>query len=56
MKYLRMLFDNFTLALLGVVLIATVLPCSGDGAVYFGWLTNLAIGLLFFPAWRQAVA
>jgi len=48
MKYLRMLFDNFTLALLGVVLIATVLPCSGDGAVYFGWLTNLAIGLLFF--------
>ena len=48
MKYLRMLFDNFTLALLGVVLIATVLPCSGIGAVYFGWLTNLAIGLLFF--------
>ncbi len=48
MRYLRMLFDNFTLALLGVVFIATVLPCSGEGALLFGWLTNLAIGLLFF--------
>ena len=48
MKYVRKIFDNFTLALLGVVLIATFLPCSGDGAVFFGWLTNLAIGLLFF--------
>ncbi|MFB4394197.1 MULTISPECIES: bile acid:sodium symporter family protein [unclassified Pseudomonas] len=48
MKYLRMLFDKFTLALLAVVFIATVLPCHGQGAVLFGWLTNLAIGLLFF--------
>ncbi|MFK0087898.1 bile acid:sodium symporter family protein [Pseudomonas sp. NPDC090755] len=48
MKYLRMLFDNFTVALLGVILIATVLPCEGDGARVFGGLTNLAIGLLFF--------
>ncbi|MBF8780242.1 bile acid:sodium symporter family protein [Pseudomonas fulva] len=48
MKYLRMLFDKFTLTLLGVVLIATLLPCQGEGAVLFGWLTNLAIGLLFF--------
>ncbi|RWU22975.1 bile acid:sodium symporter [Pseudomonas alkylphenolica] len=60
MKYLRMLFDNFTLALLGVIFIATVLPCKGSGAVVFGWLTNLAIGLLFFlhgaKLSREAVA
>ncbi len=48
MKYLRMLFDNFTLALLGVIVIATLLPCEGTGAWLFGWATNLAIGLLFF--------
>ncbi|MCE5983449.1 bile acid:sodium symporter family protein [Pseudomonas sp. LF19] len=60
MKYLRMLFDNFTLALLGVILIATLLPCEGSGAVVFGGLTNLAIGLLFFlhgaKLSREAVA
>lgn len=60
MKYLRMLFDNFTLALLGVILIATLLPCEGTGAVLFGGLTNLAIGLLFFlhgaKLSREAVA
>lgn len=60
MKYLRMLFDNFTLALLGVILVATLLPCEGDAAVLFGWLTNLAIGLLFFlhgaKLSREAVA
>lgn len=44
----RLLPDNFTLTLVAVVLIATFLPCSGDIAVGFGWLTNLAIGLLFF--------
>ncbi|MBA1189636.1 bile acid:sodium symporter [Pseudomonas entomophila] len=48
MKYLRMLFDPFTLTLLAVVATATVLPCQGQGAYVFGWLTNLAIGLLFF--------
>ena len=44
----RLLPDNFTLTLVGVVLLASVLPCSGPTAVAFGWLTNLAIGLLFF--------
>ena len=44
----RLLPDNFTLTLIAVVLIATFLPCSGDIAVAFSWLTNLAIGLLFF--------
>ncbi|UVE17870.1 bile acid:sodium symporter [Pseudomonas sp. LS44] len=44
----RFLPDNFTLTLLAVVLIATLLPVSGQAAVAFGWLTNAAIALLFF--------
>lgn len=44
----RFLPDNFTLTLLGTVLLATLLPCSGEVAVAFGWVTNLAIALLFF--------
>ena len=48
MKALRLLFDNFTLALLAVILVATLLPCEGNGAVFFEWLTRLAIALLFF--------
>ena len=48
MKALRLLFDNFTLALLAVILVATLLPCEGNGAVFFEWLTHLAIALLFF--------
>ena len=44
----RLLPDNFTLALLGAVAIATLLPARGQGVVVFEWITNLAIGLLFF--------
>jgi sodium/bile acid cotransporter 7 len=44
----RFLPDNFTLTLIGVVIIASVLPVSGQVAVGFGWLTNSAIALLFF--------
>ena len=40
--------DNFTLTLIAVVILATVLPCRGDWAVAFGLITNVAIGLLFF--------
>ena len=48
MAHLRLLFDNFTLALLAVIAIATFLPCEGQGAVIFGWATTVAIALLFF--------
>ena len=48
MKHLRLLFDNFTLALLAVVALATWLPASGAAATFFEVLTHLAIGLLFF--------
>jgi sodium/bile acid cotransporter 7 len=41
----RFLPDNFTLTLVSVVILASFLPASGQVAVGFGWLTNLAIGL-----------
>jgi sodium/bile acid cotransporter 7 len=44
----RFLPDNFTLSLLLTVVIASFLPCSGQTAVVFEWVTNIAIGLLFF--------
>jgi sodium/bile acid cotransporter 7 len=44
----RFLPDNFTLTLVTVVIIASFLPASGQVAVGFSWLTNIAIALLFF--------
>ncbi|MCO8164367.1 bile acid:sodium symporter [Pseudomonas sp. 21LCFQ02] len=44
----RFLPDNFTLTLLAVVVAATFLPASGQVAVAFDWITNIAIALLFF--------
>src|SRR5690554_7942749 len=44
----RILFDNFTLILIGVVLLATFLPAHGQRAVFFERLTIAAIALLFF--------
>ncbi len=40
--------DNFTLALVGTVVLASLLPCKGEMAVAVNWVTNIAIGLLFF--------
>ena len=40
--------DNFTLALIGVVTLASVLPARGAAAPFFEGLTAMAIGLLFF--------
>ncbi|WP_447749632.1 bile acid:sodium symporter family protein [Pseudomonas nicosulfuronedens] len=44
----RLLPDNFTLALIATVTVASLLPCEGTTAVIFGWVTNLGIALLFF--------
>ncbi|MGZ3239105.1 MAG: bile acid:sodium symporter family protein [Burkholderiaceae bacterium] len=44
----RFLPDNFTIALLIVVLAASVIPCQGDSAQLFDFITTVAIGLLFF--------
>jgi sodium/bile acid cotransporter 7 len=40
--------DPFLLFLIGTVILASVLPCRGEGAVVFGFITNAAIFLLFF--------
>src|SRR5262252_439836 len=44
-KYLP---DNFTLCLVGTVILASLLPVHGQAAVGFNWVTNVAVGLLFF--------
>ncbi|NMM28203.1 MAG: bile acid:sodium symporter [Glaciimonas sp.] len=44
----RFLPDDFTLALIFVVIVASIFPCEGPVAVAFEWVTNFAIGLLFF--------
>ncbi|TXH36071.1 MAG: bile acid:sodium symporter [Rhodospirillaceae bacterium] len=40
--------DNFTLALLGTVVLASILPARGAFAGWFEVATDIAIGLLFF--------
>ncbi|KAA8552433.1 MULTISPECIES: bile acid:sodium symporter family protein [Pseudomonas] len=40
--------DNFTISLLATVAFASLLPCSGEVAVVFSWLTNISIAMLFF--------
>jgi solute carrier family 10 (sodium/bile acid cotransporter), member 7 len=44
-KYLP---DNFTLAIVGTVIFASLLPSRGETAVAVNWITNLAVALLFF--------
>lgn len=44
----RFLPDNFTLTLVAVVAAATFLPARGQVAIAFDWITDIAIGLLFF--------
>lgn len=47
-SFLRRTFDNYTLLLLGMVLLATLIPAVGVGETIMVWLTRLAVGLLFF--------
>ena len=48
MKRLVSFIDPFILFLLGAVALASVLPVRGDTATAFGFVTDFAIGLLFF--------
>jgi sodium/bile acid cotransporter 7 len=48
MKRPRLLPDNMTLLLLGVILIASFFPCDGKIAIGFNYLTTVMIALLFF--------
>jgi sodium/bile acid cotransporter 7 len=45
---LRARLDPYLLALLGCVLVAAWFPAQGTSARALGWVTNLAIALLFF--------
>ena len=45
---LRGLLDPFVIALLGVVLLASLLPARGQAAVAAGWIADAGIVLLFF--------
>jgi sodium/bile acid cotransporter 7 len=44
----RLSLDTYTLLLLGMVILASLLPASGTAAIALGHMTTLAIGLLFF--------
>ena len=44
----RFLPDPYILGLVSTVVVASILPARGEGAVLFGWITNAAIVLLFF--------
>lgn len=44
----RFLPDDFTLALILVVIVASIFPCEGQVAVVFDRITSFAIGMLFF--------
>jgi len=48
MKRPRFLPDNFMLLMIATVISASLVPCSGTGAVVFNGITNVAICLLFF--------
>lgn len=45
---LFVLFDRLTMSLVAAVAFATILPASGDAALFFEWFTKGAIALLFF--------
>lgn len=44
----RRIFDNYTLLLILMVLLASLLPATGTYATFMTWLTRAAIALLFF--------
>src|SRR6201993_2871274 len=44
----KFLPDNFIFALIGTLVLASLLPCRGAAAVVVDHLTNVAIALLFF--------
>jgi solute carrier family 10 (sodium/bile acid cotransporter), member 7 len=47
-RFTELLPDGFTLAIVATVVLASFLPCHGEGAVIFSWLTTLAIAVMFF--------
>jgi solute carrier family 10 (sodium/bile acid cotransporter), member 7 len=52
----KFLPDNFTLALIGTLVLASLLPCSGAALQAVDYLTNVPIAALFFLRRGKAVA
>ena len=44
----RLKIDPYILALIGTVIVASLIPAHGAATAVFGWATKLAIALLFF--------
>lgn len=47
-RLLQLLPDRFTAGIITVIVLAVVLPCSGDFARWVGFGSNIAVALLFF--------
>ncbi len=47
-KIFQFLPDGFTMAIVATVIVASIIPCHGIGAVIFNDLTTLAIAVMFF--------
>lgn len=47
-RFLQLLPDRFTAGIIAVVVLAVVLPCTGDSARWVGFGSNAAVALLFF--------
>jgi sodium/bile acid cotransporter 7 len=47
-RVFRLLPDSFTAAIIAVVALAAILPCSGDSARWVGIASEVAIAVLFF--------
>lgn len=47
-RMLRTVFDGFTIALIGTVILASLLPCSGRWAIALDWISTIGIAWLFF--------
>ena len=40
--------DWYLIFIIGAGVLASLLPARGDAAIWLGWLTKIAIGLVFF--------
>jgi len=46
--FAKLKIDGYIVALFGMVVLASILPVSGQAAVIVGWVVKIAIALLFF--------
>ena len=44
----RLKFDRYLLLIISMVVLASLLPARGQSATVVGWVTKVAIGLVFF--------